>query len=97
MTLGHMAQMGMLPLSTTLCIHRIVLHIHATLLPAHVYLVEEFIIVIFSDNCRFILRDTMDLVTHEGVVVIFFNFLRLESVGLIRSPIFCHYLKFQNK
>ena len=45
MTLGHMAQMGMLPLSTTLCIHRILLHIHATLLPAHVYLVEEFIIV----------------------------------------------------
>ena len=98
LSFGHVAQMGMLPLSTAFCIHRIVLHIHATLLPAHVHLVEEFIIIKFSANRRLILRrDTMDLVTHEGVVVIFFDFLRLKFVGLVSSLIFDHYLKVQNK
>lgn len=37
----------------------------------------------------------MDLMTHEGVVVIFIYFLRLKSMGLVGTPIFDHYLKVQ--
>ena len=94
---GQMAHMSMLPLSTlsmNFCIHRIVLHIHATLLPAHIDLVKEFTFANLSDNGSR-LHVILDLVSHEDVMVILLDSLRFESVGLARSTKFFHYLNVQ--